>query len=890
MTSLPWFAASAAVLALAQSREPECEARYQVARRLYFEGRFEGAREHFGAARECVRQKDGRDDVLIRSYEGLCLQYQDRFDEALQAFREAASQYEAGVRGEHGGALPLRENTLADALNNVGWALHLQGEYAAARVELLRALSFAGTDEASRRGYVWVEGRIRTNLAVVAAAQGEMSSAYRALREIADTSSGDAMNRTRALENLGRLEESWGDVDAALGWYENALASGDTALSAPTPDPYNRAYLVGVLSRLGMLYEQRGRARPATAALDRALATARQLGTRHLVALVLLDRGRMARTAGDLPSARAAHEEALALARTGDLALVEAQSLAELGWDALAAGEAGSAFERFERALDTTAVRDAPEIAGGVHAGIARALERLGRFAEAAAADDMAIAALESTRVEALSEARRLGFWRVRQAEFRSAITLLHRLSAEQATSRVAEHAFELAEKSRARTLLELIGGPGDPPTRSADPQSLSELRVVAAVQKRLFEDALSDEERANLSRELTLRELRLLDLEQRERLARPDSPSHSAWTVERLRSQLVADDAGVVAFLLDEPHSWVWLLTREDCRMAALPGRSAIESVAREWRRMVSAPEGDGPPARARARRLYQTLLGELEPGISRLRSLLVVPDGALHLVPFEGLEDSRGRLLLERHVVSYAPSASVAAALRARRVRRPHRPLRLLAYADPPPSTLGPLPTAATEARSITRLYPAGAVDVRQGRRASESWLKHAPLEGYDALHFATHGLYDDAAPGRSALLLAADMGEDGLLQVREIAALSLRASLVALSACETGLGEMVTGEGVLGLARAFLHAGADSVAMTLWRVPDVATSELMQAFYRRLRSGEPAADALRAAKLELRAARPRRSAYHWAGVVLSGYATSPLASVPVAADGAH
>ena len=82
-----------------------------------------------------------------------------------------------------------------------------------------------------------------------------------------------------------------------------------------------------------------------------------------------------------------------------------------------------------------------------------------------------------------------------------------------------------------------------------------------------------------------------------------------------------------------------------------------------------------------------------------------------------------------------------------------------------------------------------------MRQGARASESWLKHADLGGYGALHFATHGTYDDRAPGRSALVLAPGQGEDGLLQVREIALLPLRARLVSLSACDTGLGEIVT-----------------------------------------------------------------------------------------------
>jgi CHAT domain-containing protein len=274
--------------------------------------------------------------------------------------------------------------------------------------------------------------------------------------------------------------------------------------------------------------------------------------------------------------------------------------------------------------------------------------------------------------------------------------------------------------------------------------------------------------------------------------------------------------------------------------------------------------------------------LLSPLAVRLASLRRLVIAGDGALHLLPFEALEDESGRLLLERHVVSYAPSASVAAALHARHSRRPAPAARLLAYAEPPSAALGPLPLARREAEEIAALFPSGAFDLRRGRDASESWLKQAPLEAYGTLHFATHGAYDDRAPGRSALVLAPGQGEDGMLQVREIGGLALRARLVSLSACDTGLGEVVTGEGVVGVARAFLNAGADAVAMALWRVPDASTADLMRRFYQHLRAGRPAAEALRDAKLELRDGRAaHRAPFHWAGVVLTGDADSALPS---------
>ena len=713
---------------------------------------------------------------------------------------------------------------MADALNNVGWALHLSGDDTAARVELERALALAPDTAAQRASGVWIHGRIRTNRAVVTGALGDAAAADAELRRIVAMASADRMNRTRALEHLGRLEESWGDFEAALALYEEALATGEAALRDAAPTPYNRAYLVGALSRLGFLRERLGRTASAREALDRALATARELGTRQLIAQVLLDRGRLARESGDLDSAVASHDEAHALATSARLEPAEALSLAELGWDALVRADAETALALFERALVSRAVSGEPATLAAVRSGMARARERLGQGGAAAEQDDRAVDAIESVRLGALAEARRLGFWRQRQGVFRSAIALRHRLLVDTGAVQHAERALELAEQARSRTLLDLIS------------------RGVVPVG--------------------------------------PEGEGR-AWTLERLRAELLPEGTGLVAFALDEPHSWAWVLTRDLCFMTALPGRERIESAVRAWRRRIASADPYGPAAHAEAARLFALVLSPLASRLERLRRLVIAGDGALHLVPFEALEDESGRLVLEGHVVSYAPSASVAGALHARRSTRATAEARLLAYAEPP-SLLGPLPLARREVQAIAALFPPGASDVRQGARASESWLKHAELGRYGNLHFATHGTYDDRAPGRSALVLAPGQGEDGLLHVREIASLSLRAGLVTLSACDTGLGEEVNGEGVVGLARSFLHAGADAVAMTLWRIPDASTSALMRRFYARMRAGEPAAAALRGAKLELlRGSTSRRAPFHWAGVVLSGDASGDLAA---------
>lgn len=198
------------------------------------------------------------------------------------------------------------------------------------------------------------------------------------------------------------------------------------------------------------------------------------------------------------------------------------------------------------------------------------------------------------------------------------------------------------------------------------------------------------------------------------------------------------------------------------------------------------------------------------------------------------------------------------------------------MLVVADPvlrPP--FARLPHARDEALAIAGL-PGARVDLKLGVDASPAVLHDPGLAAYDVVHFATHGVVDRAHPAQSSLVLsladASGAPVDGFVRLHQVLALPLDARLVTLSACSTGVGRPVAGEGVLGLSRAFLHAGSDRVLSTLWQVPDQATAQLMADFYRRLIvDGQPAAAALRGAQRSL-AAVPRWSApYFWAGFIV-------------------
>jgi CHAT domain-containing protein len=257
---------------------------------------------------------------------------------------------------------------------------------------------------------------------------------------------------------------------------------------------------------------------------------------------------------------------------------------------------------------------------------------------------------------------------------------------------------------------------------------------------------------------------------------------------------------------------------------------------------------------------------------------------------------------MLIERHAVSYAPSLNALVQLR--RSRSNTAPFRVLAVGNPALrraaadhdgaaalrrgdvdnlALLGPLPFAEQELHAIGRTFR-DRTRILSGASARESGLRDGSLAQYPVLHFATHGLVSDVQPKRSGLLLAPETGEDGLLQMGEIYGLGLNANLVVLSACQTALGREITGEGLIGLSRAFFYAGARSVVATLWNLNDRFAAEFVERFYRELNQGHSSEEALRRAKVAY-VNHPRYShPFYWSSLVMLGDGTGVLVSEPV------
>jgi CHAT domain-containing protein len=187
----------------------------------------------------------------------------------------------------------------------------------------------------------------------------------------------------------------------------------------------------------------------------------------------------------------------------------------------------------------------------------------------------------------------------------------------------------------------------------------------------------------------------------------------------------------------------------------------------------------------------------------------------------------------------------------------------------------SLSRVPHSGREVRRIAALFEPASRVLARGN-ATEEAVRKAARGDVSILHFATHALVDEDRPERSGLALSRGPGpSDGILQTREIYALELQGALVTLSACQTALGREVTGEGLVGLSRAFFYAGARAVTATLWNVGDRSTSDLMEIFYRQIRRGAPPERALAEAKRTvLRRGSGRRHPYYWAPFIVMGH----------------
>ncbi|HBQ60915.1 MAG TPA: hypothetical protein DD671_15175 [Balneolaceae bacterium] len=424
-----------------------------------------------------------------------------------------------------------------------------------------------------------------------------------------------------------------------------------------------------------------------------------------------------------------------------------------------------------------------------------------------------------------------------------------------------AEKAFELVEAAKARVLMDELAEAQENVYTALDESTLIKKQQKAKQIDRVYqqmEQAQSEEEVQALKRELTD-----LEFEYQSFLNEIHSGNKQLKNftypqpIELAQIQrLLNSETAILEYTFTENGVIQLVITQNNIRgtyIHSFEGMDAKAFITEEVRSFrTSIIEGEEiTEVQKKGTALYETLISSvLSSNNNSLSNIVIVPDGPLSFLPFEALFNGT-TYLVEDHLIKYLPSASIYPY-----IQSPHRITTkgLLALAgsgfESEQSVTSPnlsqasfasLPSTLLEVDSIATNFESSTI--LKNEEVTEASLKSHDLSNFQFLHFATHANVDEVNPSRSGLLLSkkADVeslfGEDGHLNSREISNLQLNADLVTLSACNTGMGPLVTGEGLIGLQRSFISAGASSVMVSLWSVFDRSTSKFMSIFYRSL-----------------------------------------------------
>lgn len=499
-----------------------------------------------------------------------------------------------------------------------------------------------------------------------------------------------------------------------------------------------------------------------------------------------------------------------------------------------------------------------------------------------------------------------------------------------------AVRAFETNELARARSLAEMLRetqtnlAPADldPQLAGREKTLRQALRAKEDYKVALLGKDYRKEELAALNAELARLENEYGQVTEAIRALHPtygQITQPAAWSLRRIQEEVIADDETVLLeYSLGADRSYVWAVTRDHFRSYELPAEPVIHEAAQKVYKAVTDPPAAGAAdeSAAAARELGRLVLSPVAAELNK-RRIIVVADGPLHYVPFQLLvEPSAGdELLVDRYEIVNTPSASILGELRQEAARRRPAAKTLAAFGDPVfqadyaqrkdnsgseqlaslqtpdderwrqalreislngsspnPSTAGRLFYAKLELANLRKVTAGEETFVAADFDATPERLRGTDLSEFAVLHFATHGYLNPFSPENSGLLLTSVTRDgrplDGFVRLQDVYNLRAPVTLVVLSACNTALGKEVRGEGLLGLTRGFMYAGASSVLSSLWEVNDEATAELMKRFYDNLlQRGMTPAEALRAAQNSIRREPQWRSPYYWAGFTLQG-----------------
>lgn len=624
---------------------------------------------------------------------------------------------------------------------------------------------------------------------------------------------------------------------------------------------------------------------------------------------------------GNLEEAKAQFQKVLEISRSAGDQASEAIALMNLARyhharveDVAAVAQHRTSLELFERIGDRVGI-------AASHFGIARSLCRSGDLESALHEIGASLAQVEGIRGEAANFDLRSSYLASKREYGDLQLEILMRLNALHPKGGYAARALAADEKQRARQLLDLLGEAKAKIRRDAPAGLLTEesrlrheLNGLDSQRRSLFAQEAA---REILSKVATEERRKLTQLEQVRADIRRTSPRFASLTEPETLNlagmqRLLAKDDRLLIYRLGESQSYLWAVSHDNFEAYELGPREQIERLADRFANLLASPDSNstGGQREKVGQALADLILGPAKASLNE-RRLAVVADGALHRVPFAALPDplaangTKRPPLLKRVELVHLPSATVLGVLRREGSQRLPSLGGVAVFADAVFSANDPrvsvgipskgteasksargdgsgeysrLPQTRREADAILSLFPAGLSRSFFGFEARKEAVLGDRLKRYRILHFATHGQVDPIHPELSGLVFSQVDAEghpiDGVVRLSDIYDLDLAADLVVLSACSTGVGAQVPGEGLVSLTRGFLYAGTRRLVVSLWPVPDEGTADLMASFYRHLlQKGNGPAAALRLAQLEMLDDPKRSDPFHWAAFTLVG-----------------
>ena len=789
----------------------------------------------------------------------------------------------------------------ASAMGNLGTILNIRGDLARAE-ELFRR------DIAIRERLTPGERTTSVSylrLGTILFQRGDLAGAEEMFRkaEVIDAQRGPNMELAQTYQQITAVEERRGDLDAAAATTRKSVEILEKV--APTSALY-----AGALNNVGLIAMKRGNLDEAEQAVTKALAVIEKAAPNHLTTSdTLITLGDIALARRNFARAEEHYTRALAVRRNlGSETMATAGALDSLATVAYEKGDLDTADKHTQQVLAIAArlALGSTQHARALYAAGTIARKR-GELPKAADFLRRAVDALET-------QSGRLGGTADTKAAFRAGYDRMYRDLIEVLLElKKSGDALQILERSRAHALLAMLAERDLVFSADVPPELEEERRRTNfeydAVQRDLSalnpaSDAAKIETLQQKARELTAARQRL-----RDRVA-ASSPRLASLQYPRpldLAGVQRALDRGtlLLAYSVGEQSTLLFVVSNKGplavhtIAAGADDLRERVDTLRSLIGRAAGGRDAIPPALFEKSKQLYDLLIAPAAGRVGKSTRLLVMADGPLHALPFGALvrggSQAKAQYLVEWKPLHKVVSATVYAELQKGRGPRKKSQRRVAAFGDPAYPTgealqaaatpavrslvqrfgLQPLPASREEVDRIATLFGSGARRF-VGTEASE---ENAKLLGRGAqyVHFACHGIIDEQVPLNSGLALSIDTQgkarENGVLQAWEIFEhLRLDADLVTLSACETGLGKELAGEGLVGLTRAFQYAGARSVVASLWGVSDLSTAELMKRFYENLKLGQPKDEALRNAQLSLlRSGSPHP--FHWAAFEVIG-----------------